>query len=342
MAPQFLTEEDINMHLPGNEYLFWSSGGWKSGSLSRTTTANPRPERVSSYAVLDTILLKIARNNPNLRNIIVAGHSAGGQFVNRYASSSLVITMLCSQYRIPVRSIMANPSSYLYLDNQRRVAGSLDQFAVPMDSCSGYNKYKYGLDNLYSYLSVVGASLIRQQYTEREVIYLLGGNDNNPNSSSLDISCEAMLQGNHRLERGTIFFNYLRYYYGKLFTETHSKIIIKGVGHNIYQMFNSVQGVNAIMKDDSLCLCSNVTVINKIPDNSGGLPYFSRGKLMAPNSNIDTGPSTIKLFDLTGKNISLIYAVSRSQIRNFNGIANGVYFIKNHRGNIIKFISIWQ
>ena len=66
---------------------------------------------------------------PALKEIVVAGHSAGGQYVQPTLSAL-------------VRYLVANPSSYLYLEPWRPVNGN------PAELCPGFNKYKYGLDEL--------------------------------------------------------------------------------------------------------------------------------------------------------------------------------------------------
>jgi hypothetical protein len=74
-------------------------------------------------------------------------------------------------------------------------------------------------------------------------MYLLGENDNDPNSSSLDTSCQAKQEGAHRLQRGTIFFNYLSYYYGGATSCSHTLDTIPGVGHSNNDMYTSDCGV---------------------------------------------------------------------------------------------------
>ncbi|MFQ5772468.1 MAG: hypothetical protein ACE5HX_18170, partial [bacterium] len=222
-APQFLIEVDINdWNLP-DYMLYWSSGGWKIGHKSQTSSTNPRPARISSFAVVDTILYRLAKRNSGLKTVVVAGHSAGGQFVNRYAAGNQIEQIIKSEFGIQVKYLVANPSSYLYFSAERRVTGSLSIFTVPpstvIQECPNYNKYKYGLENLNSYMSNVGAEMLKEQYQQRMVIYLLGALDSNPNSSTLDKSCPAMLEGRHRLERGIIYYNYLKHQFGSGITD---------------------------------------------------------------------------------------------------------------------------
>lgn len=248
ISPQFLTEDDINFHFLDNEHLYWSSGGWKSGSNSRNAITNPRPERMPSYAVMDSLFIHLARQFPNLKSIVFAGHSAGGQFSQRLAASSPMADRLCHSFDVITQYIVANPSSYAYMDGQRAEAGTTDQFSVPSTSCAEYNEWKYGLEDLFTYPGLLGVDSIRSKNKRRIVSYLLGEEDNNPNSSSLDVSCEALLQGAHRYERGEIFFNYLQHYYGNTISSTHEFLSVPNVGHNSFQTYSSVQGNYALFE----------------------------------------------------------------------------------------------
>ena len=243
IAPQFLTEDDIDAFQLASEFLYWTSGGWKSGSNSRDENANPRPARIPSYAVLDTLLMRLSIQFPNLNSIVMTGHSAGGQVVNRYSATSPMPSIICDQVGVNTKFIVANPSSYVYLDDQRRVGDSLDTFAKPSTNCDDYNEWKYGLEDLFQYPDNIGVDSIRNLLKNRQVIYLLGEADNDPNASSLDVSCEAKLQGNHRLERGMIYFNYLQHYYGAGIKVFQSIVTVPHAGHSNFDMYTSIEGI---------------------------------------------------------------------------------------------------
>src|SRR5437660_10955352 len=78
---------------------------------------------VTSFDLVDELLRRLARKEvfPNLRTLVVAGHSAGGQFVSRYEMANQVHDSL------PVKPsyVVANPSSYAYLDALRPSAAAL-------------------------------------------------------------------------------------------------------------------------------------------------------------------------------------------------------------------------
>src|ERR1700761_5689381 len=81
IVPQFLAQVDIDgWHLP-SDTLRWSLEGWEGGEPARV----PAPAR--SFDARDAILARLAdrKNFPNLKEVVVAGHSGGGQVVQRYA-----------------------------------------------------------------------------------------------------------------------------------------------------------------------------------------------------------------------------------------------------------------
>jgi hypothetical protein len=253
IAPQFLVEEDIAKIDPADssELLFWTNSRWKRGSNSIGSAAYPQTAFISSYAVMDSIIYRLATNNANMDTIVIAGHSAGGQYTHRYAAGSNIQSTL-EGMGIHLRHVVANPSSYLYFDSARWVSGEVDSFAIPnagtMASCTtssgrGYNDYIYGLDKLSqaSYMNNVGAATIIEQYKQRWVMYLLGEND--VLSGSLDTTCPAFLEGAHRLDRGTKYYKYLDYFYEGSITCKQVIDTIPGVGHSNNDMFTSDCGV---------------------------------------------------------------------------------------------------
>ena len=328
IAPQFLTEVDIDSFSLDNEHLYWSNGGWKSGSKSKDNVSNPRPERISSYAVLDTIMMRLALNFPNLRSIIFTGHSAGGQVTNRYSATTPVAGKLCKQFGISTKFIVANPGSYLYLDEKRRVSGTIDQFSIPETSCSSYNDWKYGLDNLYAYPSSVGVDSIRSYLSKRQVVYILGENDTA--TDYLDVSCEAMLQGSNRLQRGTIYFNYLIDFYGSNILSYHSVDTIPGVGHNNYEMYTSNKGLHHLFESyPNSCedITSGITLPSDgIPLNISIYPNPASG-LIEIHSNHNN--ASITIYNIWGRMVKKAENISGTYEQiDISDLIDGVYILE--------------
>ncbi len=246
VAPQLLREEDLSVHHLPSDLLYWAYMGWRQGDQSLSTDRHPRPWQISSYAVVDSLIQRITAICPDLDTLVVAGHSAGGQFNNRYGAGSTLLEHVESELGVAVKVIVSNPSSYMYLNDRRWVPGTSYTFEVPeepvIEECPGYDSYKYGLDDPNEYMAI-GSDLLRQQYAERAVVYLLGGADNDPNSTYLETNCEAMLQGEHRLQRGTVYTHHLVDEYGPGIEERHVLAVVPGIGHDQFWMFNSSCGI---------------------------------------------------------------------------------------------------
>ena len=225
IAPRFQTLEDDP--LPGQPY--WSSSGWKIGNRSRDST------RVSSFSVLDELLETICpadrKKFSRLETVVIVGHSAGGQFVQRYAAGGAG----CANPSTRVRYVVMNPSSYLYPDERRRANGQ-GPFRKNRFGCWKYNEYKYGLEDLNAYMQAVGKDRLRAQLFSRSVHYLAGDADNQRDSSSLDKSCEGNLQGPERLSRHRNYRDY-----SGLFDDWRGSVFltVPGIGHNGRKMLES-------------------------------------------------------------------------------------------------------
>lgn len=240
VAPQFLAEPDVHMHSPGSDVPYWS-GGWKQGDHSMPARARAKPVTVSSFTVIDAIMARLAstRTFPDLRLTVVAGHSAGGQFVHRYAAANTE--------PITTHYLVANPSSYLYLDDQRpSSARAGNRCGDKEPTCGSHNRYRYGLDALNKHMNVLGPEVIRSRYGRRRVTYLLGLADDDPEHPELDRSCAARAQGGHRLERGNSYLDHLQRHYGADVLCRHTLVHIPRVGHCGDAMFSAPDGLRAL------------------------------------------------------------------------------------------------
>lgn len=334
VAPQFLTEADIDFHGLDAEHLYWTNGGWKSGSNSRNEDSNPRPARIPSYAVLDSLLVHLANQFPNLSSIVFTGHSAGGQVTQRMAATSPITDVLCMDYDISMRFVVANPSSYVYMDGQRKTANNTTEFALPTNSCKTYNEWKYGLDDLFTYPKSVGIPTIRSINQKNTVTYLLGKNDNNPNSSSLDNDCEAKLQGAHRLERGIVYFNYLQYYYGDEITATHDLVTIPNAGHNNFDMYNSTAGIEVLF-ERSTTTCGSTVPTKEVPEQTPLIiyPNPTHGLLNIKSPFALNQQAQLSIYDLHGQLMFTQYATGEVNVSRLN---SGLYLLQlETNGNMI-------
>ena len=132
----------------------WSDDGWKRGDPSSTGQ--------SSFAVIEAF-----RERTN-RNVTLAGHSAGGQFLQRWAYFGVA----------PCKIVVANPGSFMWHTTQW--------------------SYKYGLANLPGYCK-------SRPFGDRPFTLLLGTMDTDMNDPTLDKSKAAMWQGDCRYDRGRFY-----------------------------------------------------------------------------------------------------------------------------------------
>ncbi|MFJ3369471.1 alpha/beta hydrolase [Pseudomonas sp. NPDC086251] len=235
IAPQFLNETDVAAHPVADSVLRWQGNDWMAGGLSTA------PFPLSSYAALDEIVARIGdrRQFPDVKQIVIAGHSGGAQVVQRYALLGHDQPEL-KEAGIQVRYVIANPSSYAYFDERRPVAFN-------HAGCPGFNRWKYGLADLPAYAEGQTPAQLQENYATRDIVYLLGQQDIDPNHPALDKSCEAKAQGVNRLARGRNYFAYLK----RLHPQGLSQQLIEvpGVGHDGDGMFNSPEGQKALFSE---------------------------------------------------------------------------------------------
>ena len=58
-------------------------------------------------------------------------------------------------------------------------------------TCPSYNGWGYGLESPYAYFSDLSAEEIKKRYATRDVFYLCGANDRDPNDDTIGTSCGA-------------------------------------------------------------------------------------------------------------------------------------------------------
>jgi len=227
IAPQFLNQSDVKRNHLDNQVLRWKGNDWMAGEPSTG------PGEVSSFGALDQIIKHLGNRTlfPSLKEIVVAGHSGGGQVVQRFAVTGHAHPTLQTE-GIRLRYVVANPSSYAYFSPQRPV-----KFETA--GCPGFNEWKYGMQGLPEYAKGQGAEQLEQAYVSRDITYLLGQQDTDPNHPALDKSCEAETQGAYRLIRGHNYFNYLKQRHPQL---SHRLVEVPGVGHDGDKMFTSPEG----------------------------------------------------------------------------------------------------
>jgi pimeloyl-ACP methyl ester carboxylesterase len=233
VAPRFASKTSTCQDSLAANEVNWPCGGdsWRSGGVALSN------KELTSYDFADELLKKLANKKvfPNLKAIVLAGHSAGGQFVTRYEMSNKVHDSL----GVPVLYVVSNPSSYAYPDAMRP-NGDKKEMTPFADAakCPGFDRWPYGFENRGDgYASHLSDEQLKKQLASRPTVYLLGQLDILP-LAGFDGSCPAMAQGPTRLARGEAFSNYLVHKYG---AKSHKTVVVDLCGHNARCMFTSDQ-----------------------------------------------------------------------------------------------------
>ncbi|KAK0183697.1 hypothetical protein F5146DRAFT_659584 [Armillaria mellea] len=193
MSPSFLTEVDLSAGAAQDGQLLWGKTNWIGGSR------NVGPDSVtgvSSFDVLDALVAHYMDRKlyPNLKILIIGGHSAGGQMAQRYA----ILRPSTGDDDDKLHFWIANPGSLCWLTPNR---------LVPIDGCEGVDAFKYGLgSNFPAYASkdarTLGREGIVKRYLSRTLHYAWGLKDEG--NGDTRAQAQASKRRNH-LERGRNF-----------------------------------------------------------------------------------------------------------------------------------------
>lgn len=214
-----LAEGEVNWPCAGNS--------WRAGGPAVNVPA------LTSYDFADAVLRRLARKDvfPALRGIVLAGHSAGGQFASRYGMANTIHDSL----GVPVTYVVSNPSSYGYPDASRpsRDGSRVGPYGEARN-CTTFNRWPYGLEGRAGYAAKVSDDALVRQLVSRPVVYLMGELDTTP-LAGFDDSCPAMAQGPNRFERARAFHAYVTGKHGA----AHTFVPVPLCGHNARCMFTS-------------------------------------------------------------------------------------------------------
>jgi pimeloyl-ACP methyl ester carboxylesterase len=245
ITPQFLASEDVEAYRLPPSVLRWAPQAWMGGE-------NALNLPLSSFDAIDAILAQLGDHKlfPNLKLVVLAGHSGGAQVVQRYAVVGRGGDALI-RAGVHVRYVIANPSSYLYFSPDRPSLKPHSDyiFAVPDQTCQGlYNQWKYGILNPPPYVGDSNFAELEKLYIHRDVLYLLGTSDIDPNHSALDKSCSGEDEGPYRFFRGKAYFRYLEIRHPELAHSAASQQLwfVPGVEHDGQKMLNSSCGLAAL------------------------------------------------------------------------------------------------
>jgi pimeloyl-ACP methyl ester carboxylesterase len=234
IAPQFVEQSDLSGHAVSPRTLRWDDE-WPGGAYATA------PAAVSTYEVFDAMLARLADRArfPQMREVVIVGHSAGGQIVQRYAVVGAGPSMVPNLH---VHFIVANPSSYFYFDNWRPVREA---------NCPRFNHWRYGPIGEPAYVRGTTAQL-ESRYVTRDVTYLLGTADTDAQEWDLDRTCAGEAQGPYRFARGKTYIAHTHERHPGGTNQDYA--FVTGVPHDNRRMFTSPCGIAVIFdRDRSSC-----------------------------------------------------------------------------------------
>ncbi|MBU6357369.1 MAG: hypothetical protein KJS79_11615 [Rhodospirillales bacterium] len=213
-VPQFPIAADLAGVEDAARLARWPDRIWIEGG------AAVAPAGLDAFSVLDALIGHFSDRTtyPLVSEIVIAGHSAGGQLAHRHA--------VLSPLGDAVRYVVANPASYVWFGP---AAGP----------------WKYGLAGRPAYGGALDDAAIEARYARRDVVYLLGRRDCDPEHRMLDRTPPALAQGPHRLARGRNYIAHLAARQGAALR--HRLIEIEGVGHDPGALFAAAAARDAVL-----------------------------------------------------------------------------------------------
>jgi hypothetical protein len=167
--------------------LYWKGSGWSDGAAAASDPS------IASFAAMDAVIDHASKAG-RLKQVVVAGFSAGGQMVQRYAWA----TAYNSGSSPPVKFVVSDPSSFLYFDSRRpeeacrphKDTGSgwscakFCKYTTTSANCDAFNTYKLGLEGFSGaspYFSqqrfAASTDAVSAAYLQKNILYIFGGAD---------------------------------------------------------------------------------------------------------------------------------------------------------------------
>ncbi|KAJ1020365.1 hypothetical protein NDA18_005961 [Ustilago nuda] len=247
VAPAMFNQFDITGGAVRPDELTFHGSGWQRGAPSRTPAMR---HSITSYAAVDQLIEELfnKKTYPNLNQVVVAGHSMGGQAAQRYA-----LMKKTKSYDDNVRYWIGNPGSWAWLIDSR-------PYMNANDSCQLNNEWDawpYGLNGNQSKLTpysrrdvIANKTYVINRFLNRHVSYALALLD----IGAGDTHCEARWQGGNHLDRGSHFLmqyqNASAFYLGGKFPPKHTLDYIANVSHQDYGMYSTNVSLQRLFYDD--------------------------------------------------------------------------------------------
>lgn len=263
VAPAMLNQFDLQAGAAHANELVFHGSGWQRGS----PCVNPvMKHKITSYAAVDQIIDQLFNKDtyPNLNQVVVAGHSMGGQAAQRYA-----LMKKTKVYDNNMRYWIGNPGSWAWLTDTRPY---MDANA----SCQAndvWDTWPYGLNGNRTKITpyaqkdvIANKTYVIDRFINRQVSYALALLD----IGAGDTHCPARWQGGNHLDRGSQFVlqfqNASSFYLNGQFPPMHTLDYIANVSHQDYAMYSTNMSLKRLFFDGLMVRNPNVVNVTNPGD----------------------------------------------------------------------------
>ena len=282
VSPNVYLPEDS----PAPDELYWDNGLWDRGDGS---SADAKAS-LSLFRVLDEMVEAMMDKDsyPKLTRVVLIGHSAGGQSIQRLALTSTLVP----RPGVTISYFVANPGSVAYLAPVRpnlidrgsacdatKLLSHTWSFSVPVpiDGCdvdSSYNDWPNGLEareNTPPYIAARPVGEMRRAFLERDVTYLSSSEDLCPCIESFDgtnctsedpVHHQCSLEGSCHMEIIHAFAQHVELVHNQMAAAgtceickhrppSHRLVPVSGVDHDGCQLIQADESLAAMFPDAS-------------------------------------------------------------------------------------------
>lgn len=238
MGPAWLNQADQTAGAVQTNELVFHGTQWQSGGYSRSPALN---HSITTYEAIDTLteLLFDKKQFPALNQVVVAGHSMGGQMVERYA-----LLKKTKRFDPNMHFWVGNPGSWAWLNEAR---------PYPNTSCEAPDEWHYGIGGNQTKVTkyarkdvITNKGAVVSRFLSRKVHYFLGLNDNGQG----DTHCQAGEQGGNHLDRGSQFIMNIANLNNNQWPSNQTLNYVAGVSHQDYAMLSSNDSLRRLFYDD--------------------------------------------------------------------------------------------
>lgn len=228
--------------------LVWSNTAWAGGAVNQYP---PHRESVSSFHALDQLLQWFGNTTrfPNLQQIVVAGHSLGGQMVQRYAAVGYTPQQL--DLEVPVTWWVGDPNSMVWLSSERPLStGKCPTYDDYDEGFVGYDTFGEDRSGPMAYnteLVAAGVDAVLSNFESKAIHWGRALRDKGDQSNG---ACSPYTTGQDRNER---FFQFARAFPPTCDDPTGNNcdtVDLVDSGHDAPTMFEAAAGQARLFTDN--------------------------------------------------------------------------------------------